>query len=298
LEEDTAIARFYEDDGARLELKQGVLRATVAKQPAGRTFAIVTPHGEARVIGTAFLITVGPDATRLAVEEGKVRLNGLDVSAGHLAVATPTAPAAVRPITSLLAHWKLDEGRGRVAFDASGLGNDAVLKDQADWAPGRSGGGVECAKGGIYVPRFHAPGPAPGDGFTVAMWVYHEKLDAWQDVYFSMPGLAFVREGNLEIGRVRVAVRTDPPVVFGMDAVVRPRQWMHLALVWDGALARFYRNGRLVGSAKAKGTVLPPRSMTVNAGQEVEGRIDDVRLYRRALAPQEITQVMSGGEVR
>jgi hypothetical protein len=49
---------------------------------------IVTPHGEAKVLGTIFRISVEPGATRLDVKEGKVRLTrasdqkSLDVPAG------------------------------------------------------------------------------------------------------------------------------------------------------------------------------------------------------------------------
>jgi len=298
---DTRAARLFEENGKRIDLAQGTLRAEVAKQPAGRPLAILTPHGEARVVGTTFRLTVR-NVTRLEVEEGKVQLKGIngktvDVPAGHLAVASG-AETIVRAVTSLLAHWKLDEGNGRTAIDATGLGNDAALKDKTEWTAGKTGGAVECRKAGFYVPEFRVPGPSPA-AYTVALWIYHDALDNWQDVYFSMPGLSIVREGNLDLGRIRVSFQTTPPSEnLALDAIVRPKQWIHLALTWDGQTARLYRNGKSVGAGKAKGTMEPPRGMEVSVGAEVDGKIDDVRLYRRALSAPEVAQIMNGGEVR
>jgi hypothetical protein len=41
-----------------------------------------------------------------------------------------------------------------------------------------------------------------------------------------------------------------------------------------------------------------PPLLSVSVGAEVDGKMDDVRFYRRALSPEEITRVMNGGEVR
>jgi ferric-dicitrate binding protein FerR (iron transport regulator) len=107
------------DDGTRVELgagsvlrelgsrksmllTRGSLSAEVAKQPDGRPMVIRTPQGEATIVGTRFRLAVKTGATRLDVEEGKVRLTRLvdrasvDVVSGHFAVAAPgAAPVAL-----------------------------------------------------------------------------------------------------------------------------------------------------------------------------------------------------------
>jgi ferric-dicitrate binding protein FerR (iron transport regulator) len=79
----------------RVALARGVLGADVAPQPAGRPLVLRTPQAQADVLGTRLTLAVRGEATRLDVEEGRVRLTRLsdrrsvEVSAGHGAVAAP-----------------------------------------------------------------------------------------------------------------------------------------------------------------------------------------------------------------
>ncbi len=92
----TEIRGLSEARGKTLSLVRGTLAAVIQKQPADRPMVVATPHAEARVLGTAFKLTVDADdkgATRLDVAEGKVRFTrvpdrkSVDVSSGHYAVA-------------------------------------------------------------------------------------------------------------------------------------------------------------------------------------------------------------------
>ncbi len=84
----------------RLELRKGVLDASVTKRPADRPLVFATPLAEARILGTRFSLSVG----RLEVQEGRVRFTRLadgasvDVAAGQLAVAAPSAALVARSI--------------------------------------------------------------------------------------------------------------------------------------------------------------------------------------------------------
>ena len=85
-----------------MRLAAGALRAEVTPLPPGGSFSFVTPHAEARVLGTVLRLTVEPASTRLEVEEGRVLLAHSDGGApveiphGRFAVAEPG-----RPLTSL-----------------------------------------------------------------------------------------------------------------------------------------------------------------------------------------------------
>jgi hypothetical protein len=72
-----ASIRFQPDPqaplGKRLEVSQGVLRATVAKQPPDLPFVVHSRWAESRVLGTKFVLSVDSDSTHLAVAEGRVR---------------------------------------------------------------------------------------------------------------------------------------------------------------------------------------------------------------------------------
>jgi len=84
------------EKGKGITLTRGTMAAEVTRQPAGRPLVILTPHAEARVLGTSLRLTVDPDpatGTRLEVLEGRVKLTRLsdrktaEVPSGHSAVA-------------------------------------------------------------------------------------------------------------------------------------------------------------------------------------------------------------------
>ena len=101
---ETRVDKIANGEGKRLALDQGVLTADVKKQPAGQSLVILTPHAEARVLGTKFTLAVKGDATRLDVLEGRVRLTRLsdksyvDVGAGSYTIATPGPRPVVKKI--------------------------------------------------------------------------------------------------------------------------------------------------------------------------------------------------------
>jgi hypothetical protein len=81
--------------GRRVQLARGTVAAVVSRQPADQPMSIVTPHGEARVLGTALRLSVRPDgkgSTQLEVTEGRVRFTrsrdgkSADVAAGQALV--------------------------------------------------------------------------------------------------------------------------------------------------------------------------------------------------------------------
>jgi len=75
--------------------------------------------------------------------------------------------------------------------------------------------------------------------------------------------------------------------------------WTHLATTYDGSALRLYVNGALVSSIAASGNIVTsnmPLRIGGNAiwGDEYfKGRIDEVRLYNRALSQAEIQTDMS-----
>jgi hypothetical protein len=73
--------------------------------------------------------------------------------------------------------------------------------------------------------------------------------------------------------------------------------WTHVAATYDGARIRFYVNGVLASSTPASGTYqvnAAPLWLGGNAvyGEHFKGKLDEVRMYNRALAPAEILQDM------
>jgi ferric-dicitrate binding protein FerR (iron transport regulator) len=90
------------DAAGGADLEGGSLAADVARQAEGRTFAVRTPLGSARVLGTRFTLSVTADAMRVEVQDGVVavtrREDGetVNVPAGQHAVVARGAPLAAR----------------------------------------------------------------------------------------------------------------------------------------------------------------------------------------------------------
>jgi len=65
-------------DGQKtLRLQRGNLSVDAAKQPAGRPLRVITPSAEAEVLGTQFNVSADDYATRIVVNEGRVRVTRL-----------------------------------------------------------------------------------------------------------------------------------------------------------------------------------------------------------------------------
>lgn len=89
--------------GTRVALLIGTIMADVARQPVDQPLVFVTPHGEARVLGTVLRLTVDSAWTRLEVKEGKVRFTregkSVDVIAGQYAAAGAGMPLLARSLS-------------------------------------------------------------------------------------------------------------------------------------------------------------------------------------------------------
>jgi hypothetical protein len=80
--------------------------------------------------------------------------------------------------------------------------------------------------------------------------------------------------------------------------------WVHLAGSWDGSEARLYVDGTEVATAQVGGPLAAETNPVVLGGngngasravsELVPGRLGDIMLYRRALAPDEIARLASG----
>lgn len=92
--------------GKKVTLSSGTLRAEVAHQRPDSPMVLATRDAEAVILGTRFLLRVEPQATRLEVETGQVRLvrkadrKAVVVREGHFSVAGAAREMSVEPLPS------------------------------------------------------------------------------------------------------------------------------------------------------------------------------------------------------
>lgn len=109
-----AMLTLAEDGQKQLHLREGSLFARVARQAQGRPMLIHTRMAELEILGTQLDVEAEPGATRLNVDEGRVRVTRLvdgsvaEVPALHQVVATADRTEALTPMPRAEAvnRWK------------------------------------------------------------------------------------------------------------------------------------------------------------------------------------------------
>ena len=209
--------------------------------------------------------------------------------------------------TRALAAWNFD---GDVR-DASGRGFDSI-SDRATPTLDRFGR-IDRAlyfngRTGILVPDAAALRFGGAQPFTAALWVRSDDVNAnFGDVWASRGnevssfgwGVGF--DHSRPTGGV-FQQQQEGGLILKANTQLAPGEWHHLAVVSDGTVVRLFVDGGLEASAPLGHlrTAKAPTTAQMRFGlpaqfvaQGLTGALDDARLWRRALAPQEIAALVS-----
>lgn len=244
----------------------------------------------------------------LPAAPGDARLDGTVETDG---MQTSTADAAIdgRPvdlIPGLVLWYPLDDvSFATGAVDASGGNRTATCTSCPTPIAGKVGGAAAFDGTTQYLSRAYDAGLATPSGFTIAAFVYPDALTANTSVIAKPHGsTATANTYQIEIldtDEIRFKTRGNAT---GDQSVVGPNAtagaWQHVAGTWDGTTMQLYVNGVAAGSAALPDLVTDTAAILVggdmNGGspaEELDGRLDDVRLYNRALTPAEVMLLAS-----
>ena len=206
------------------------------------------------------------------------------------------------PVPPEPVNLPFSEGQGTTAFDASGNGNHAELRNGAGWGPGRIGGGLALDGTNDLAAIANSPSLAFSDGLTVAGWTRRTAAPAgWHN-------LVSRQRTTTNADQLFLAFKDATPF-FGVNTPsgtakagsgsVPLGQWVHLAGTYDGARIILYVNGVERARVAKTGALVPssrPLLLGANAngtdplaGSEfLAGGLDEVRLFSRALDPSEV----------
>lgn len=224
-------------------------------------------------------------------------------------------------LDGLIGYWQLDDGPGSlVARDASGRANHGTLYqlDPATvWVEGRSGGGVNLAGRG-WIGVAHSDSiDLITDRVTVSAWVWLEGTilpDPGSTTVGWAAALSRQRQAGLD-QHYHLALNFDAhPHLFvvpadGFSSITAPdpvarATWVHIAGVYDGVEARLFVNGARATQQPVSGSFAMDGTPVIIGGnfndasavptELFPGRLDEIMLYRRALADDEIRQLAEG----
>jgi PKD repeat protein len=232
------------------------------------------------------------------------RLDDVRVYSRALSTADIALLLAPQSDDGLVAHWTLDDGSGMTAADATGHGNTGTITGGAAWTSGVRGGALSFDGADDYVSVPDAPSLRLTGDCTFAFWMYKTSEAAdWQRLLGK--GAPNVRNYGLweEAGAgKRILFQQyagDGTPILGLfsTTAIEVGAWYHIAGVVSGSTVSLYVNGALDAStvrAGTPGTSADPLTIGY-AGYHAKypGRLDDVRVYSRALSAAEIAALLA-----
>jgi len=219
----------------------------------------------------------------------------------------PIAPDSRKTFTHsrLTAHWKLEDGTGRVASDSSGNGHHGTLENGPTWVKSRMGGALSFDGVDDYVaadthfPDLMLP-------FSISLWVNPAASQVRHADILGNHGEPYVGINMQQDG--------DKTNAFGFgygdgkqwqgsgNVQLKANEWQHIAVVCDGMNAVLYVNGEEKSRESAGNPVAPNPAQDFKLGQGYHtgryfhGQLRDVRIYNRAWSAAEIAGLAKQAE--
>ncbi len=205
----------------------------------------------------------------------------------------------------LLAYWRLDEKEGAVAFDSSGNKIHLQLPNGSSWQTGTIEGAIELNGASYGISEdglaLHL------DQFSITAWVFNSNQinqmngqypvilsnQVWED----NKGFHF---GVLEPQTNSLGLRILTGIGIGDRIEVQAPvsefgKWTHIAGVFDGVSLKIYIDGNMRVENKTGALRMNQSVYRLLFGHQMEGRMDDVRIYGRALNPSEVQTLKFNG---
>ena len=205
----------------------------------------------------------------------------------------------------LLAHWTFNElGAAPVIREASG---NAALDVEASRTVPRTSGvhGAALDLSDTHALKVALDPQSPSlPEITFSAWTRPVDLKSYREIFrqecperllFSYQGNGTILSLGLNVGGY---VECDAPIT---PADVLDGTWHHCAATFDGQFMRVYLDGNEIGSLERPGQITTQAEAPAflgssgGRGEFFQGGLDDLRIYRQALTPDEIALLYRSG---
>jgi RHS repeat-associated protein len=211
-------------------------------------------------------------------------------------------------LNTFIAYWKFDDGSGTTAKDSASTKNATI--NGATWTTGKVGGALSFDGVNDYVnPGNVIQGWSVG---TIEAWVKYNNV-TWGSAGTYIYGIGNSPiSGSWDVCDLGAHPQFGQDLRFGIfsggwryaasSIIPSVGVWYHVVGTWGSAGIKIYVDGQLKGTNTSYVGAIPSASYnTIGAsswpGSVVNGIIDEVAIYNRALSLEEIQQHYQNGLV-
>jgi hypothetical protein len=206
----------------------------------------------------------------------------------------------------LVGYWSLDDGRGSTATDFSGNGNQGTLTNMdpsTDWVDGKYGSALSFDGNDDEVTMSDDGFPVDSEPRTISAWI-NLRTNGSDDHIFSFGNTNDNNHTHLSSpsnGKLRMGFWFNDA---DSNTVLPEDEWIHVVGVYNGAqTVELYIDGdedatRTINEASTTQPGTAYIGDSINNGEKFNGKIDEVRLYDRALTDAEVKDLYRAGRAK
>jgi len=204
----------------------------------------------------------------------------------------------------LVGGWELNETSGLIAADSSGWNYDGNLVGMVgnEWTTGIFGGALELDGSNDHVEV--TVGADYSTSLTLSAWFKSDDAGSIPDNYLAQRLVTQPRDNTYS--RLALGLNDNKVGAFWHDGsnntgngttILSPGVWYHAALTYDSSTIRIYLDGVLENSFSESNLTAPSTNHLMQLGRQISGErrldgcLDRVRIYDRALEPSEIVEL-------
>ncbi len=203
----------------------------------------------------------------------------------------------------LVAYWNFNESSGTTAYDSAGTNNGTLYGDAAR-VSGVQGSGVKFSGNGyINVPSSSSLN-ITGNAITISAW-FKPSSSSWSVngndpiicKWMGSDGAYFLGYAPDMLNGVIIGTDTGSVVrAYGPVPVDNVNQWYHIVGIYNGSTQIVYLNS-VAGTPVANSGNIHFSSQNLlisgypDGTHQLNGTVDDIRIYNRALSADEVAQL-------
>ncbi|MEY2407543.1 MAG: large repetitive protein [Verrucomicrobiota bacterium] len=244
------------------------------------------------------LFNVGPASTVVCMATDQ---SGNSTNCSFTVTVRDTEPprSCVTPPVGMIAWWPGDANPA----DVQG-GHNGTLMNGAGFGPGKVAQSFQLDGSDQFVEVADSPAWDFGAGaFTIDLWVNFDAVRSANAFLAHDEGSGSQNKWIFWLVNNRLILHLNSPTLGAVDVGSVPfnpvaNQWYHLAVTRSGNSYTFYINGAPTPATDANS--IPDASAPLTIGQAeggsfLDGRLDEIEIFNRALSPAEIQSIIGAG---